>query len=84
MLLEELGQLKIPMTSSGIEPAPSDLQHSASTNYATACLTKFYSHTKIEAKIGFPKYFNFVTFPKYLAPSSVFCYGFVLHSGDGP
>jgi hypothetical protein len=33
-----LGKLeKNPITSSGIEPATFGLQHSASTNYATAC-----------------------------------------------
>jgi hypothetical protein len=37
VLLEVLGQLKIPMTSSGIEPATFWLYHSASTNYATVC-----------------------------------------------
>jgi hypothetical protein len=32
-----LGQLKKPMTSSGLNPRPSSLTHSASTNFATAC-----------------------------------------------
>jgi hypothetical protein len=34
--MEGLGQLKIPMISSGIDPATYRL-HSASTNYARAC-----------------------------------------------
>jgi hypothetical protein len=52
--LEGLGQLKNPMTSSGIKPATFWLVAYVSTNYTTACSHRFYKIFSTKEFTGIP------------------------------